>query len=118
MVDSTSTRKSSRARGEDIDVGIGIRVADRHDVELPRIGQRPNSEDSLPTRFSSGNTSISGAPAKYSGVCGPCRSALTTFTRCRTMSLSIVTDDAAEHRAGDGRLIAAFGRLLGDLLSL
>jgi hypothetical protein len=48
-VDSTSTRRSSLALArEDIDVGIGIRVAHRHDVELPRVGQRANPKRLVP----------------------------------------------------------------------
>ena len=38
----------ARTRGEDIDVGICIRIGDRHDVELPCVGQGANSKRLVP----------------------------------------------------------------------
>ena len=51
---------------------------------------------------------MSWAAAKYSEVWGPGRSALTTFTRCRMMSLSITPRTSLLWNIvpNDGRLIA------------
>ena len=38
----------ARTHSEDVDVEIGIRIGDRHDVELPRVGQCANSEGLVP----------------------------------------------------------------------
>ncbi len=90
-MDSTSARRSSRTLvGEDLDVRIGIRVADRHDVELPRVGQRANSEGLVSEEVQQREHLDQPRTGEVAAaLCGPGRSALTTFTRCRTMSLSI-----------------------------
>ena len=108
----------ARARGEGIDVGIGVRVADRHDVELPRVGQRAN-EGLVTDKIQQRKHLNQPRAGEVERVCGPGRSALTTFTRCRMMSLSIAPADEPAVEHGAQRRTAdrlALGGLHGDLL--
>ena len=57
--------------GEDVDVGAGVAVRDRGEVELPGVGQRADPEGQVPISGTSGNNSSSGAPARLSGIGGP-----------------------------------------------
>ena len=51
----------ARTRSEDVDVGIGIRIGDRHDVELPRVGQCANSKGLVPQEVQHVGTARSAA---------------------------------------------------------